>query len=122
MASRSPVTPLAAAIGQVAELRLRKLVGGKKIYIPFRIRPPHWLYACVGELAAPLLEDFAGGTYLWLRRPPSDRHQRNLRIMADWRSGVAPGQLAQNYELSDRQIYRIIKAYAAAPKSLNASR
>lgn len=102
---------VADAIGEEATVGLLFAYAGGRLYVPNaeNLFESHPLVLAVGPEAAEALARRIGGQYLDV--PRGHRNEaRNREIMRRWRAGRAPEQIALDYGISWRQVYRIIEA------------
>ena len=98
---------LAELLGPTALRRLIDHAGGRRAYVPRRIRDnSHWMAVMLGREAADALALRYGGCRLDIpRHPPPD--SRNERIRELRRAGWSSADIAGRIGLSERQVRRI---------------
>jgi len=104
------IEELIALVGEDAFIKLACVFGGGKLYIGATERTMEKLTIVMGDEAAhKMIKAYSGG---WLSVPKHTSAAlaaRNRQIIQDCDAGFTMLQLAQKYELSDRQIYLIMK-------------
>jgi Mor family transcriptional regulator len=104
MPSPNTLSEVAEVVGPEVADWLRQQYPGQRIRIPCTIPPDHGL-ARLPE--ADKLSSYFGG--IRLRIPPIEWQEvlaRDLRIYADWRSGMVLPKLAEKYGISVRGVRR----------------
>ena len=104
MSPPSTLSDVAEVIGPEVADWLRQQYPGQRIRIPCTIPPTHGLARLPD---ADKLSYYFGG--IRLRIPPIEWQEvlaRDLRIYADWRSGIEFSALAQKYGISVRGVKR----------------
>ena len=90
-------------IGPAAHNVLLREMGGKRVFIPKSMGPHHPLAETLGrDTALALAEKFGGETY----EVPLTQRVRE-QIIADLKSNVPVGEIAQRYYCSRRTVFRI---------------
>ncbi len=95
-------------VGPEATELLTERYGGGRVVVPQSYRDDHPLVKLLGpESAAKLIRRF-GGTKIHIAQGRQEiRRERNDMIRRDWEAGKTVTQLAREYLLSERQIWRI---------------
>lgn len=84
--------------------------GGRRLYVPERVRVDHPLALRLGTGPATLLAQAFGGDYIELpTRRQRDIRARNLAIRAEYAAGASQAALASLYGLTVRQIRNITR-------------
>ena len=87
----------------------------RMLYIPKsrkKLTENYWLVKAVGISNAILLQEFFGGSLLYLAQcKETERGERDNKIVNDFKSGLKVNELALKYNLSVRSIYNIIYNY-----------
>lgn len=87
----------------------------RMLYIPKsrkKLTENYWLVKAVGLSNAILLQEFFGGSLLYLAQcKETERGERDNKIVNDFKSGLKVNELALKYNLSVRSIYNIIYNY-----------
>ena len=98
---------LAELLGEQGLAALSKARGGRRIHVPRRIRPGHWLAELLGPEAAGRLAFRFGGCRIDvpLRPPPASRDARIRELRA---AGESIAAIAAQTGLSIRQVHRIL--------------
>lgn len=85
--------------------------GGRRALIPRRIPDGHWIERAAGREAADALAFRFGGCRIYIPRGPSrDLAARDRRVLDLRRQGLSVSEIALREGLSDRWIFRILKA------------
>jgi len=97
-------------IGQEAADELVMAYGGRRLYVPARIRQGHPLAMRLGQGPATLLAQAFGGDYIDVpTRRAHDIRERNRAIRAEYAAGATQSALADLYGLTVRQIRNITR-------------
>ena len=80
--------------------------GGRRLYVPRKVRPKHWLAVRIGQQAADALAWTYGGCRIAI--PSSRRAERDAAIRRDRAEGCSVPEIAAKWRLSERQVYRIL--------------
>ncbi len=97
-------------IGQEAADELVAAYGGRRLYVPTRIRSNHPLAIRLGCGPAILLAKAFGGDRIEVpTRRALDIRDRNRAIIAEHAAGVPQSALANRYQLTVRQIRNITR-------------
>lgn len=96
--------------GREAALALAGRYGGRRVQIPRRARAGHALADLVGPAALAKLVQRYGGCRLYIAKAPAvARAYRNAAIAARRAAGETVDALAQEYCLSERQVWSILR-------------
>ena len=98
---------LAELLGPQALRALSKARGGRRAYIPKRPRDLHWLTLAVGREAADRLAWRYGACRIEVPRLSRYREERDERIRRLRAQGWTLVDIAEDCELSERQVRRI---------------
>jgi len=102
---------LAEVIGLPAVLKLMDAFGGTEFWVPQRMPHHHPLVDAVGAEAAQTLSEYMAGERL---KVPRGKHLkteiRNRAIRRERNGGAKLSELALKYELTDRQVMKILNA------------
>lgn len=102
---------LVDAIGLQATLRLVEAFGGCRIWVPAEIEEDHAIAKAVGFLAARKLAAHCGLSQLTIPRAvEAVRAARNVEIRTRRADGASTAELARDYALTERAIWRILAA------------
>lgn len=101
---------IADLVGVPATLKLVESYGGTHLIVPSRYNPDHPLTRVVGHAASVQICQRYSGTSLYVARIKSAiKTLRDIEIASRYDGGVSVPQLAREYELSDRQIWNVLK-------------
>lgn len=104
------IDELIALIGEEAFLNLVCVFGGGKLYIGAKENGVRKLTIVMGsEAAHKMIQAYGGGWINVPRHTAAALASRNKQIIKDCDAGLTMRQLASKYELTDRQIYMIMK-------------
>lgn len=104
------IDELIALIGEEAFIKLACVFGGGKLYVGASENTVRKLTIVVGEEAAhKMIREYSGGWVDVPKHTAAELALRNGRIAQDYDMGITLRQLAQKYELSERQICYIMK-------------
>lgn len=104
------IDELIALIGEEAFIKLACVFGGTKLYIGASENMMRKLTIVVGEEAAhKMIREYSGGWIDVPKHTAAELAARNRRIAQDCDAGTTLRQLAQKYELSERQICYVLK-------------
>ena len=107
------VRELEGIIGLPSALRLAQRYGGVHVYVPATIAAEHQLAQILGLEAATALAGRYAGSYLLIPRCAKLlRAERDRRIRQRTQDGASPRQLALEFKMTDRQVWRIIAGVA----------
>lgn len=96
-------------IGDDAFTRLCMVFGGTRIYVSNSARCRHRLNVIVGEsMAEKIIETFHGESILLPKLSSLEIKKRNAAIIEDSKQGISHRGIAMKYDLTDRQVRRII--------------
>ena len=98
---------LAGLLGPEGLRKLSIARGGRRMRIPKRIQPGHWLAGLLGREAADLLASRYGGCRLYVPRDPLAAG-RAARIRRLRRQGRSVAQIAAAEGISDRTVWRAV--------------
>lgn len=100
---------IAEAFGyDVAEI-IRSNFAGIRLFVPKRLSDGHRLIGLLGEEMARRLSHHFGGETLFIPRgAQAERNQRNQEIIRRYDEGVPVRVMAQEYKLTERQVYSIL--------------
>ena len=87
--------------------------GGRRVRIPKRIPPGHWLAGLLGREAADLLASRYGGCRLYVPRGRAAADRRRC-ILELRRQGRSVAEIARATGLSDRRVWQVLAATRAA--------
>jgi Mor family transcriptional regulator len=105
------IQDMAAIVGPALALRLLERFAGVSVRIPKRPRLEHPLTHALGWDDACTLSRAYGGELLAMPNGKAARLAlRNEAIRAERRAGVSTAALARRFDLTERQIYSVIKA------------
>lgn len=97
---------LEALIGPEALRALSEARGGRRVYVPQKVRASHWLAARIGRAAADALAWRYGGCRIEI--PSHRRSERDGAIRRDRAAGCSVAEIASKWGLSERQVYNIL--------------
>lgn len=98
---------LAELLGEQGLAALSKARGGRRIHVPRRIRPGHWLAELLGPEAAGRLAFRFGGCRIGVpSRPPAASRAARIRELRE--AGESVAAIASETGLSERWIYRVL--------------
>lgn len=101
---------LIALIGEEAFVNLTCVFGGTKLYVGASENMLRKLTIVVGEEAAhKMIRAYSGGWIAISKYTTPEIVLRNRRIVQDYDAGITLRELAQKYELTDRQICNVLK-------------
>lgn len=96
-------------IGMDGAMNLVRGFGGIRIFVPKRLRADHRLVVSLGLEAAQRLSHYFGGEILAVPRAVKALQQRrNREIISQYGRSVSVRLLAQEHQLTERQIYSIL--------------
>lgn len=91
-----------------AAVQLARAFGGRYLYVPQQTRHDHPIALAVGLAAAHAISGEWGGGWLYVPRENFvDRKRRDTEIRARFEGGDPASALADEYGLSNRQVWRI---------------
>ena len=99
---------LAGILGPQGLAALAAARGGRRIYVPARIRDGHWLVELLGREAAEALAFRCGGCRLDIPRRP-DPGDRDARIRELRAAGRPVSAISAETGLSERWVRRILR-------------
>lgn len=111
----NPVLPetaqvIAEVIGREATLKLASKVRNRNLYIPKRMEEGHWIARSVGYAKALALTQEFGGLLMCLANCEHYwTHERNVRIVAEYKAGKSTLELAQIHEMTQRRVQQIVE-------------
>lgn len=83
--------------------------GGRRVYVPRKVRASHWLAVRIGQAAADALARQYGGCRIEI--PSSRRSERDGAIRRDRAAGCSVAEIASKWGLSERQVYNILSGW-----------
>lgn len=116
----SRVAELIDVVGLAAALKLVNLRGGRRLEVPKRAKPEHWLVEHIGLDAFAKLVAYYNG-----ERIEIDRCAKLLEtieqqaLVADIHNGLSTAQLAEKYSYTERNIRYLKKRVKTAQPSAN---
>lgn len=100
---------LLSLIGDDAFTRLCMVFGGTRLYVSNSARCRQRLNVIVGEsMAEKIIETFHGESILLPKLSSLEIKKRNTAIIEDSKHGMSHRDIAMKYDLTDRQVRRII--------------
>lgn len=104
------IEELIELLGEDAFIKLACVFGGGKLYVGSTQNTVLKLTVVMGsEAAEKMIKAYSGGWITVPQHAAADLALRNKRIANDFDEGITLRQLAQKYELSERQICYILK-------------
>jgi len=104
------IDELIALIGEEAFIKLACVFGGGKLYIGATENTVKKLTVVIGsEAAHKMIQAYSGGWISVPKHSTAELALRNKQIIQDCDAGITIRQLAQKYELTDRQICNVLK-------------
>lgn len=100
---------LEGLIGPEALRRLAARRGGRRLYVPRKVRPLHWLAVLLGQDAADALAFRYGGCRIDIPTLGLSRANRNEEIRRCRVAGASLAHVADRFGLSERQVRRILR-------------
>ena len=101
---------LAGLIGEEGLRRLATRRGGRRLYIPSKVRPLHWLALLLGQDAADALAFRYGGDRIVIPELGLARATRNEEIRRCHAAGASAADVADRFGLSERQVWRVLRS------------
>lgn len=95
-------------LGADAAAKLVQRHGGHRIWIPRVMCDEHPLAELLGDNAAAKLIRRCGGSRISVPRGSFSRDFRDTAIRGSYRSGQTVATLARQWDLSERQVWRIV--------------
>ena len=87
--------------------------GGRRMYVPRRIRPGHWIERALGRERADALAALAGGDRIYVpTRKAVGAEARDLRMLDLRRLGWNIARIAAEQGVSERTVYLVLRRYS----------
>jgi Mor family transcriptional regulator len=102
-------------IGFKKSVALAKKFGGHYFWMPSNIKPDNPLVAVIGMAGAETLANHFGGDRIYISKAAAHlRRERNQQIIARFDQGATIKELVQDFDLCDRQIWRVVNGEVAS--------
>lgn len=102
-------------IGRTATLKMVDNFGGLSLFIPIKIKPNSRIHVAIGPEKAELLSGYYGGCQIHIPKLDSlKRSVRDSEIVHKRKNGFSVAELSRGYDLTQRQIYSILKVTKCA--------
>jgi hypothetical protein len=100
---------IAGLIGSGAALKFARRFGGRRLYVPRRVRAGHPIEDCVGAEAAKVLAKELGGQAFNV--PGARNYLRWLDVRALRLLGLSHAAIAERVGVHDRHVRRLLRAF-----------
>ena len=100
---------LQTVVGQDGALAVIREFGGIRVFVPRNMTPTNkWAKLLGSEKACRLSARYGGKTLSIPRGKKRVQQKRNREIIHQYDAGIPVRKLARDYQLTDRQIYKIL--------------
>lgn len=108
-------------IGLQATLKLVEARGGVRLYVPFEIKPEHWISRLIGFEQAVKLARYYGGQdpFFIPRALDAVIAVRNREIRQKYSMGKTQAELAREYSLTERWVREIVNEVPAGDRQVD---